>query len=405
MIAKRPAAAVHTGRAAGAVAHASEESMQSRLFIAAVATCLAAPSAAAQQRADSAAFIIRLGVDTTAIERYVRTPDRISIEAVQRSPSTTVHRLNLTTDPTGRITGSGYTITQPGATTPVQTRVLQFQRDTAVITTTQGGTTRTQRVAARDAIPLMGPFYTPYELAITRAVARNAARSEIPLLAGAGVVMIPVERVGRDSVNLNNQFGEPMRARIDAQGRLLNLSTPAFTTVERMRWIDLDALAAEFARRDGSGRGMGPLSPRQTFRTTAAGANLWVDYSRPAKRGRPVWGALVPWGEVWRMGANDAAHFATDRTVQLGELTLQPGTYTLFLLPAADRWQLIVNRTTGISGLDHDPAQDVGRTDMTKETVERPAELFTIQLEEAQGGPRLVVAWDRTRAWVPIRVQ
>jgi hypothetical protein len=122
-------------------------------------------------------------------------------------------------------------------------------------------------------------------------------------------------------------------------------------------------------------------------------------------RGRPIWGALVPWDAVWRMGANDAAHFATDRALEIGTLTLQPGTYTLFLLPSAGRWQLIVNRATDISGLDHDPAQDVGRTELTKETLDRPVELFTIQIDDAQGGPRLAILWDRTRAHVPIRVR
>jgi hypothetical protein len=364
-----------------------------------------AQTGAAQQRADSAGFIIRLGVDTTAIERYVRTTDRIVIEAAQRNPSTTLHRLVLTTGAQGRVTGSEYTLMQPGAATPVQRRVIEFHGDTAVITTTQAGTPRTQRVAARDAIPLAGPFYTPYEIALMRAVARSAPRSEVPLLAGAGVVSIPLERAGRDTVRLENQFGEQMVARIDARGRLLNLSTPAFATVERVRWVDLDALAAEFARRDEAGRGMGPLSPRQTFRVSTNGANLWLDYSRPAMRGRPVWGVLVPWGVVWRMGANDAAHFSTDRALQIGSVTVTPGTYTLFLLPTTERWQLVINRATGISGLDYAAAQDLGRTDMTKETVARPIELFTMELEEVQGGMGLVVAWDRTRAYVPIRVR
>src|SRR5688572_10247065 len=388
--------------------------MQSRLIIAALGSAslaalasalLAVQPLAAQQRPDSAAFIIRLGVDTTAVERYVRTADRIVIEGVQRAPSTTLHRLTLMTGAQGRITRSDYTLLQPGASTPVQQRVIEFQGDSAIITTTQAGTPRTQRVAARDAIPLAGPFYTPYELALMRAVTRNTPRSEIPLLAGNGVVTIPVERVGRDTVRLENQFGEPMRARIDAQGRLLNLSTPAFTTVERLRWIDLDALAAQFARRDEVGRGMGPLSPRQTFRIATNRANLWLDYSRPAMRGRPIWGALVPWGAVWRMGANDAAHFSTDRTVQIGSVTVTPGTYTLFLLPEQNRWQLVINRATGISGLEHDPAQDIGRTEMTLETVPRPAELFTMQIEEVQAIPRLVVSWDRVRGHVPLMVR
>ena len=379
--------------------------MSSRAFWAFVAACLCTQPALAQSRADSAAFIVRLGNDTTAIERYVRTSDRIVIDAVQRSPTTSLHRLTLTLGPQGQITGGEYTASAPRATAPAQRRVFQFQGDSATLTITQAGATRTQRVAARDAIPIIGPFYTPYELAMMRAVGRTAARSEIPLLAGAGIVAIPVERVGRDSVRLENQFNEPMRAHVDAQGRLLHLVTPAFATVERLRWVDLDRMSAEFARRDESGRALGVLSPRFAARFRVGGANLWLDYGRPFMRGRPIWGALVPYGAVWRLGANDAAHIATDRVLELGDVTLQPGTYTLFLHPTADRWNLIINRGTGISGLDYDAALDLSHVPMTKETVERPVEQFTIQLEEAQGGGRLVIVWDRTRAFVPFRVR
>jgi hypothetical protein len=375
--------------------------------IAGVAALLAqsAVPATAQGRADSAAFTVRLGVDTTSLERYVRTADRIDIEAVQRSPATSLHRLTLRLGPEGGVSGGEYTIWQIGAAAAVTRRTFEFDGDSATLTTQDSNNRRVQRVAARDAIPLAGPLYTPYELAIMRIAGSTAARGEVPLLAGSGVVRIPIERIARDSVRLDNQFGEPMRAHIDAQGRLLHLHTPAFTTVERSGWIDLDRLAADFADRDRSGRGMGPLSPRSTQRMRVGNANLWLDYSRPAMRGRPVWGQLVPWNAVWRLGANDATHFATDRAVDLGNLTLQPGTYTLFLLPAPDRWTLVVNRATGMSGLDHDPAQDVGRIEMTREQIDRPVEQFTIQVEPAENGLRLSIAWDRTRAFVPLRVR
>jgi hypothetical protein len=260
-------------------------------------------------------------------------------------------------------------------------------------------------VLARNAIPIVGPFYSPYELAVMRAVAGKSPKTRVYLLGGNDTVGIPIERLGRDSVTLTNQFCEPMRAHVDASGRILHLHTPAFTTVERLRWIDLDALTREFAARDSVGKGLGALSPRHTYRTRVGAANIWVDYSRPGMRGRPIWGALVPYGAVWRMGANEAAHFATDRTIELGTLTLVPGTYTLFLLPTADDWTLIVNSGTGMSGLERDATKDIGRVKLEKQTVERPIEAFTIEVQEANGQGRLVVAWDRTRASVPIVVK
>lgn len=372
----------------------------------AVLSALLVPAASsAQQPPDSAAFLIRLGHDTTVVERYVRTADRITAEAVQRSPSTQLHSLVLELAPDGGVRRAEWTVRRPGMAEPVFRRVVAFQGDSATVETVQGGTTRSERVAAADAIPIMGPFYTPYELALMRA-AGATERLEVPLLTGGGsIAAIPIERVGGDSVALSNQFGEPMTARVDATGRLLSLGTPAFTTVERLPWVDLDALARDFAARDETGRGMGPLSPRETSRTMVDGATVWVDYSRPGKRGRPVWGELVPWGEVWRMGANDAAHLATDRRLELGGLTLEAGAYTLFLEPTPEEWTLIVNRATGISGLERDPAMDVGRVALRTEPLEQPVEAFTLRVEDSADGGLLELLWDERRAWVSFSVR
>ena len=351
-----------------------------RLLLAAAFCAAAAPVHA--QRSDSAAFIIRLGNDTTVVERYIRTPTQLIVEAVQRSPRTTVHRMVLDLTPTGLATRGTYTV--QGAT---------------------GGANLLDRQITGPAtgfLPVAGPFYSTYELALMQAAKSRTAKTQLYMRTAQDSVAIPFERVGRDSLTLTNQFGEPMRAQIDAAGRLLHLHTPAFTTVERVKWVDLDALTREFANRDATGRGMGALSPRFAARTRVGGANVWIDYSRPGTRGRPIWGALVPYGKVWRMGANDAAHFAVDKTVELGDLTLAPGTYTLFLLPnSATEWWLIVNRKTGISGLDHDPAQDAGRVKLNVQAIERPAEAFTIDVQ----GNSLGVAWGNLRGSALITVK
>ena len=365
---------------------------------------ICAATAALGQQSDSAAFIIRLGTDTTIIERYIRTPDQLVVEAVQRSPTTSVHRLVVDVNRSGAVSRAVYAVSQPNASQHTLERTITFAGDSANVVTVQQGASRTQSAAARDAIPLAGPFYAPYELAIMRALSR-AKGDSVALLSGTNVVRIPVARVGRDSVTLSNQFGEPMRAHVDAAGRILHLHTPAFTTVERIRWVDLDALVREFAARDATGKGLGMLSPRHTYRTSVGQANVWVDYSRPAARGRPVWGRLVPFGAVWRTGANEAAHFATDRTLQLGDITLEPGTYTLFLLPTETDMTLIVNRGTGMSGLERDSAQDLGRVKLDRQTLDQPVESFIIEVQQTTAGGVLAFAWDRTRSSIPIVVK
>ena len=366
---------------------------------------LLVPAPVAAQSADSAAFIIRLGTDTTAIERYVRTDRELVAEAVSRSPSTMLHRLSMSLDADGRVTRAIYALLRPGMDAEVRRVVVTFDGDSARLETVMGANSRTQTVAAGNAIPLAGPFYAPYELAMMRAAAGSTTSLRVPLLAGSDTVGIPIARIGTDSVSLTNQFGEPMRAHIDARGRLLHLNTPAFTTVERLRWVDLDGMATAFAARDHTGGGLGMLSPRAAYRTVVDGANVWVDYSRPGMRGRPIWGALVPWGNVWRMGANDAAHIAVDRAVALGGVVLEPGTYTLFLIPDEEKWTLIVNRATDISGLEHDAAQDVGRAVMKVETMPQAIEQFTIRVEDTEDAGVLWLQWDRTRASVPLRVR
>jgi hypothetical protein len=372
---------------------------------AASAALLSIPHFAAAQATDSAAFIVRIGTDTLSLERYTRTADRIVVDAVARSPVVSFQQLALTLGVGGEVTGAEWTVRAPGAAQPATQREFRFRGDSAVVATTQGGTTRTQTLAARAAVPLSGPFYTPFELLLMRAAAAGGtARMELPLLAGANLVAIPVQRIAPDSMLLQNQFGETLRAHVDARGRLLHLSTPSLVTVERVRTLEFDRLAAEFARRDEIGRGMGPLSVRRTDRTRVGQANVWIDYGRPALRGRSAWGTLVPWHAVWRLGANDATHLATDRPLQLGDLTLEPGTYTLFLLPTPEAWTLIVNRATGIGGLDHDPAHDVGRVPLAVEPTETPVQLFTIDVVNRSDGARLEISWDRLRGHVPIRV-
>lgn len=147
------------------------------------------------------------------------------------------------------------------------------------------------------------------------------------------------------------------------------------------------------------------LSPRDSAVQTFGNARVVVDYSRPSKRGREIYGGLVPYEQVWRTGANKATHLRTDGDLMIGDLRVPKGTYTLYTIPARDGWTLIVNRQTEQWGTTYDPAQDLGRVRMTVKKVDAPVEQFTIAIDPpAADGGTLRLLWDSTEARVPIRV-
>lgn len=123
-------------------------------------------------------------------------------------------------------------------------------------------------------------------------------------------------------------------------------------------------------------------------------------------RRRKIFGSLVPFGAVWRTGANEATHLRTDRDITIGTIRVPRGTYTLWTIPERDGWTLIINRQTGQWGTDYDKTQDVGRASMKLSTLREPVEQFTIVIEPTRNGSgTLAMIWDTTRASIPISVE
>ena len=137
----------------------------------------------------------------------------------------------------------------------------------------------------------------------------------------------------------------------------------------------------------------------------AGGATLWIDYGRPAMRGRPIYGGIVPYGEVWRTGANAATQFRTDKALDFGGTVVPPGFYTLWTLPTAAGWKLIVNGETGQWGTAHKPEKDMFTMDMKVSTLPQVVERFTISIDPSSSGGVLNLEWDTTRASIAFTVK
>ena len=146
-----------------------------------------------------------------------------------------------------------------------------------------------------------------------------------------------------------------------------------------------------------------PLSPPATAAATIGGRHVSVDYSAPSKRGREIMGGLVPWDKVWRTGANAATTLKTDGDLMIGTLHVPAGTYTLYTLPGAKEWTLIVSKQTGQWGTEYNEAQDLGRVKMTVKPVKDTVETFVIGLKPSGANSgTLTLTWENTEASVPL---
>lgn len=147
-------------------------------------------------------------------------------------------------------------------------------------------------------------------------------------------------------------------------------------------------------------------SPRGSADVTLGGKKITVDYGRPYVRGRKIMGGLVPYGTVWRTGANAATSFVTDTDITVGGVAVPKGSYTLYTLPSEDGWKLIINKQTGQWGTEYDQGKDLARIDLKKEKLNATLDQFTISFDKkSEDQAVMIFDWENTRLSVNIAVK
>ena len=367
---------------------------------------------------DSGAFVVRLGVDTLSLEQYRRTATQLRGEYVIRLPRS-VHRIytaELNAD--GSIRRFELVTHNIGAEPgPRETKTsIDLTRDSAVVTSPRGDSTVTAKVAVpKGTFPFQ--FYVIGLMEQMARYARGTGKDSVRFSAlpsatapSGGYIK---RRGGAASDTLVFMFDDgpfagvgPFTFRMDRQGHITWLTGKGSTVqidVQRVASVPMAQAGPMFANRP-----LGLLSPRDTARTTLAGATLWVDYGRPMKRGRVIFGDVVPWNTVWRTGANAATQFNTAIDLVIGGAKVPAGTYTLWTLPSQTGWKVIINQQTGQWGTEYHEAQDLARVDAKVETLAAAVEQLFIGFEPAPGNASattLTILWDKTKVSVPVSKQ
>jgi len=152
-------------------------------------------------------------------------------------------------------------------------------------------------------------------------------------------------------------------------------------------------------------------SPAKTAILNLDGSSLEVDYSSPSKKGRIVFGDLVPFGKIWRTGANEPTTFTTTQQIRIIDKTLPAGTYSLWTIPNKDSWKVIFNTEIPNWGVDgnqttHEATYDFLAIEVPVKKIEVPVEELSISFENEEVNQKsqnfLSLTWDTTKIMVPI---
>lgn len=383
-------------------------------------TILAAGAAGAQTAPVSGAFVTTLGVDTIAAERYTRTGDKLEGDLILRYPRVRV--IHYVADlVAGKFKGISVTTRRVDAdpSAPAMFSMVQLVADsTATVEIQQNGAPDTTRSGKRSfrgtgvpLFPSIPPSAGMYEqiLALNPLAGRDSmVLSTIAAGTGPAGTLVLLRR-SRDTVaflsSFNNGWLEVVH--VDATGQIVAVDATATTVkaITKRTNLDFDGLVKSWAAAEKARGAAGAMSPSDTVRATVGTAKVEVVYSRPFKRGRVIFGNVVPWNQVWRTGANAATQLTTSADLMFGSTLVPAGKYTLWSLPTPTGTKLIINSQTGQWGTAYDMSRDLARLDMTSATLVKPVEEFTFAIAPQGSAGILKLSWDDREYSIPFRVK
>ncbi len=342
-------------------------------------------------------FFTTLGNDTLVIEQFTMEQGTVNAEVLIRSPRTRYMRQILKFEEDGSFLQFRSTSHDPKN---VDSKIIEEQTiiidgDSLEITRKRDTINQTFKVLYDPSmIPWFDMIHWPYEVATTRMVENGSKESDQLMLTGRRPRIFEIRTLAKDSVSIKHPFRGTMYARINNEGGLEYYDATATTRkliVKRGGAMDMASYAMKY-----SDKSIQSLSGAAETQSVVHGANIKVTFGQPARRGRELFGGIVPWNERWRTGANRATHFTSDKDLIMADLEIPAGEYTLFTIPAPDGGMLIINKQTGQNGRSYDEEQDLGRVPMTIVENDTSVELFTIEAVERGSSGVLQLKWGNT---------
>jgi hypothetical protein len=336
--------------------------------------------------AQTRVFLVRLGSDTVGVERVVRTANRVEGVIVRHIPATSMLKYAIELGRDGRVASYEQgTYRADGTPAPANAQTgaaavglkMTFAGDSVIREVPVNGQPVVRRTAVpKGTLPAIGGSWLATEMQVA-AARKDGKANVIGFAASANAATSPDIRIlTPDSAEIVTQ-GFRVGVRTDKGGRLVHgdgsLTTQKYD-VTVTKDVDVVALASAWGAKEVPGQVAAPTNTPDSVVATIGKAHVVIRYSRPARRGRELWGKLVPLDTTWRLGADYATQLTTDAELDIGGTKVAAGTYTLWLLPSQGQSFLLVNTklqdprdpTRRLWGTQWDPAGDIARIPLEK---------------------------------------
>lgn len=353
-------------------------------------------------------YVTRLGSDTLAIERVEKQENSLRADVVLRSPRISLTSYGISWDTNNKLkslTAVGYEGQFgefPGGGSVKQN--IEAEGD-SLVSESEGrnGMVRSSMLNDNTYLPFIDMVHWPYDIAFNRAHLSAEDSIHQYLLTGRRASDFIIHRTADNEYTLRHPSRGYMYVQTDDKGNMTWLDAKETTRkliVERVSDLDFEKLTEKYIEIDKKGSPFGTLSPAEEMETSFGGSDFKVTFGSPQKRGRTIFGGIVPYGERWRTGANSASHFSTTKDIYIAGNKVPVGEYTLFSIPEENGGTLIINKQTGQNGQSYDESRDLMRVPMMREENSEEVEGFTIQVVETENGGSIELLWDRTIYYV-----
>jgi hypothetical protein len=375
------------------------------------------PCGLAQVKPYTASFVGKLGPDTVFVETYSVMNNHLYGKVLFRMFENHIGLFNVHFYPNGTIREFTMAAMDPvNSSLPFRAttnkfpyyRTMTCANDTCTFFISEKNSpkevVRKQAASDMDFFGYLNPLFSLMEWNCMR-LAKSGKQALGPLRMTNSYTMseISVRYDGTNTMLFGGPFIEYTKISTDAEGRIISTDgtgTPYNFLVTKHAPIDIDQLAKRMAKSPG----IGDPSPRDTLTVNIQKSPVRIDYSRPYKRGRKIFGGVVPYDSVWRTGASNATVLTLQQPMQLGKTVIPKGSYSLYTIPGREGWQLIFNTDTIRWPTDPDRSKDFAEVPLQIKTMDAPKDKFTIAIQETKTGGILKFQWDSIEAFAEFKL-
>ncbi len=364
-------------------------------------------SLAQQGQPYTASFIGRMGEDTVLVETYTMINNHIYGKAFIRVPEDYIGEFSIHFYPDGTIREFNINAMDPyNSSIPFKAQSGAFEyrlnmnciNDTCYYYNSEKGKTAENifkhPAAGMDFVGGWVPLISLMEWQCVRLI--QSGKKNLPLKMinhNIGVYDIGVRLQGNDTVIFGGPFLEYTKIKVNEAGRVINIDgtgTPWNYLVSHQSPINIDKIAERMA----GTKGIGVPSKTETIESSIQNSTVSVSYGRPLKRGRQIFGGVVPYDSVWRTGANSATVIQFEKNISIGKTFIPKGKYSIYTIPNPDEWTLIFSSDLTSWPTDPDRGKEVEKVKVPTLKTKKITELFTIEVVESKKGGVLRFAWD-----------